>query len=51
MGHLVRAGALLVAVLIFVFVVPRVMPIPAFLEEFGFHPKNIEKNPGFKKSS
>ncbi len=44
MKHLVRAGALLLAVLIVVFVVPRVMPIPVSLEEYGFYPKNSEKN-------
>lgn len=44
MKHLVRAGALLLAVLIVVFVVPRVMPIPVSLEEYGFYPKNSERN-------
>jgi hypothetical protein len=44
MEHLVRAGALLLAVLIVVFVVPRAMPIPTFLEDYGFYPKNSEKN-------
>jgi hypothetical protein len=44
MRHLVRAGAILSAILILVFVVPRVMPTPAFLAEFGFHPQNIEVN-------
>ncbi len=46
MKHLVRAGALLIVVLIIVFVVPRVMPIPAFLEEFGFHPRETEEDTG-----
>ncbi len=44
MKHLVRAGAILSVVLIFVLVVPRLMPTPAFLAEFGFHPKNTEEN-------
>ena len=44
MKHLVRAGALLLAVLILVFVVLRVMPTPAFLAEYGFHPEKIEEN-------
>ncbi len=44
MRHLVRAGAILLAVLILVFVVPRVMPTPAFLEEYGFHPQKNEEN-------
>jgi len=44
MKHLARAGAILTVVLIFVFVVLRVMPTPTFLAEYGFHPKNIKKN-------
>ena len=44
MKHLVRAGVLLFAVLIVVFVVPRVVPIPAFLEEYGFYLKKSEEN-------
>ncbi len=44
MKHLVRAGALLLSVLLLVFVVPRVMPIPAFLEEYGFHPEETEED-------
>ncbi len=44
MRHLVRAGALLVAILVIALVVPRVMPTPAFLEEYGFHPKETEEN-------
>ena len=44
MKHLFRAGALLTAVLIFVLIGLRVMPVPAFLTEYGFHPKNIEEN-------
>ncbi len=44
MRHLVRAGALLAAVLIFVFIGLRVVPIPAFLVEYGFHPKSIEED-------
>ena len=44
MKHLVRAGAILSAVLLFAFIVPRVMPTPTFLEEFGFHPREIEED-------
>ena len=44
MKHLFRAGALLLAVLILAVVVLRVIPTPAFLEEFGFHSRNIEKD-------
>ncbi len=44
MRHLVRAGALLLAALILVFVVPRVMPTPVFLEEYGFYPKKFVEN-------
>jgi len=44
MTHLKRAGALLAVVLIFVFIGLRVMPAPAFLAEYGFHPRETEKN-------
>ncbi len=44
MRHLFRAGAVLLTVLIVIFVGLRVMPLPAFLTEFGFHPKNTESN-------
>ena len=44
MRHLVRAGAILLAILLIVFVVPRVMPTPTFLTEYGFHPNEIEEN-------
>ena len=44
MKHLVRAGVLLLAVLILAFVVPRVIPIPVSLEEYGFYPKQSEEN-------
>lgn len=44
MPHLIRAGALLLLVLVFAFVGLRVIPAPAFLAEFGFHPKNTEEN-------
>ncbi len=37
MKHLVRAGALLLAVLVIVFVLPRVLPTPAALEPYGFY--------------
>ncbi len=44
MRHLFRAGALLVAVLVFTFIGLRVMPVPAFLADFGFHSKDSEAN-------
>lgn len=44
MSHLARAGALIVALLLFIFVGLRVIPIPAFLTDFGFHPKNVKEN-------
>ncbi len=44
MPHLKRAVVLLSLVLILVFIGPRVIPIPAFLADFGFHEKNTEKN-------
>lgn len=44
MPHLKRAVALLSLVLVFMFVVPRVMPTPAFLIDFGFHTRNAEQN-------
>ncbi len=44
MKHLFRAGALLVVVFTLMFWGPRVLPIPEFLTDFGFHPKNIEEN-------
>ena len=44
MGHLFRAGAVLIAVLFVAFVGIRLIPVPASLAEFGFHPKNIEQN-------
>lgn len=44
MGHLVRAGAILAALLLFVFIGLRVIPVPEFLQEYGFHPKDTEKN-------
>ena len=42
--HLVRAGVLLLVVLMVVFVGLRVMPVPAFLADLGFHSKNIKEN-------
>jgi len=42
--HLIRAGALLLAVLVIAFVVPRVIPVPAFLEDYGFYPKRSAEN-------
>lgn len=44
MKHLFRAGALLVVVLLLVFVGLRVMPVPASLEEYGFHPQETQEN-------
>lgn len=44
MRHLFRAGIVLIAVLIFVFVGLRVIPVPAFLAGYGFHPKDTEGN-------
>lgn len=44
MTHLARVGALLLAVLLFVFVGFRVLPTPAFLVNFGFHNKNNAGN-------
>lgn len=40
MKHLIRAGGLLIAVLILSLVIPRVMPIPESLHEYGFYPKS-----------
>lgn len=42
MKHLVRAGVLLSVVLVLVFVVLRVIPVPAFLAEYGFHRQDAE---------
>ncbi len=44
MRHLFRAGILLLVVLMLVFVVLRVIPIPAFLAEYGFHSKDTGEN-------
>ncbi len=44
MKHLVRAGAILLVILMVVLVGPRVIPSPAFLADYGFHPQNIEAN-------
>ncbi|MBM2831930.1 MAG: hypothetical protein HW414_982 [Dehalococcoidia bacterium] len=44
MNHLVRAGLLLSGVLFFVFVGVRVIPIPSFMADFGFHPRKTETN-------
>ena len=44
MKHLVRAGIILLALLVFSFIGLRVMPVPVFLADYGFHPKNIEEN-------
>lgn len=44
MNHLVRAGGLLLAVLIVGFVIPRVMPFPESFDEFGFYPVQSEED-------
>ena len=44
MRHLIRVGALLIAILVVVFIGIRVMPIPAFLTEYGFHSETTEEN-------
>jgi hypothetical protein len=44
MKHLVRAGIILLVLLGFIFIGLRVMPIPEFLAEYGFHPRDSEAN-------
>ena len=44
MRHLFRAGAILIAILVVVFIGIRVMPTPAFLAEYGFHSETTEEN-------
>jgi DnaJ-class molecular chaperone len=44
MNHLVRAGGILSAVLLFVFAGLRVIPNPAFLTDYGFHSQEDERN-------
>ena len=44
MTHLKRAGALLLVILAVVFVVPRLVPASAFLDEYGFYNKSAEEN-------
>ncbi len=44
MKHLARAGAVLTAVLILVFVVPKAISVPASLADYGFHPKETARN-------
>lgn len=44
MTHLKRAGALLAVVLIFVFIGLRMIPVPEFLNDFGFHPRQNDEN-------
>jgi len=44
MSHLVRYGVLLAPLLVFVFVVPKVIPAPESLEDFGFHIMDAETN-------
>lgn len=44
MTHLKRAGLLLVVVLLAVFVVPRIIPVPEDMISFGFHTVDEEVN-------
>lgn len=44
MKHLVRAGIILLVLLGFIFIGLRVMPIPEFLTEYGFHQRDSEAN-------
>ena len=44
MTHLFRAGALLAAILVFVFIGLKVIPVPTLLTEYGFHPREAEAN-------
>lgn len=44
MGHLTRAVILLVGLLLVVFVAPRIIPVPAELENFGFYPPSNEED-------
>lgn len=44
MRHLRRAAALLLAVLVIVFVVPRLVPTTSFLENYGFYPKKNDES-------
>ena len=44
MPHIKRAVAFLALLLILVFVVPRIMPKPALLVDFGFHTRNSAQN-------
>jgi predicted CXXCH cytochrome family protein len=44
MAHLKRAAVLLVVVLVGLFVLPRVIPVPAALADFGFHQRNSERD-------
>lgn len=44
MNHLVRAGGLLIAVLLFLFVGLRIIPVPEALADFGFHRKDAGAN-------
>ncbi len=44
MTHLIRAGAILSAILLFIFIGLRVMPVPTFLAAYGFHPEKTEEN-------
>ncbi|MBI2288519.1 MAG: hypothetical protein HYU83_06075, partial [Chloroflexi bacterium] len=44
MRHLSRASLLVIALLLFIFVGLRVIPVPAALVNFGFHQRNSEEN-------
>ncbi|MBI4285696.1 MAG: hypothetical protein HY670_07330 [Chloroflexi bacterium] len=44
MKHLFRAGVLLLGLFAIMFILPRVMPIPGSLLDFGFHKPNAAKD-------
>ncbi len=44
MKHLVRAGVLLLVVLLFALVGLRMIPVPEFLADYGFHSKDTQGN-------
>ncbi|MBI4303742.1 MAG: hypothetical protein HY665_05345 [Chloroflexi bacterium] len=44
MKHLARAGALLLGVFVLVIIGPRLLRVPAFLADFGFHQSKAEVN-------
>jgi hypothetical protein len=44
MNHLARAGVALFIVLVFIFIGLRIMPVPDWLVDYGFHPEEAEVN-------